>query len=214
MQEKTFYDRISASYDALADSNERACAEAGLALLAPQPGERMLEIGYGTGHSLVALAKAVGSNGHVDGVDISDGMHRVASRRIDEAGLRAICTLKVAAIPPLPYGDNEFDGVTMSFTLELFPLDVIPQVLAECRRVLKPGGRIAVVSMALSRAGEKDSLLEKTYKWMHRHFPHIVDCQPIDSGGALTDAGFVIQHDEERKIWTMPVTVALATAPA
>ncbi len=211
--DKSFYDRISSGYDALTNTNEHAAREKGLALLAVQTAERVLEIGYGTGHSLVALAQAVGPKGHVDGIDVSDGMRQVAAARVAEAGLADRVSLRVGSVPPLPYADAAFDVVSMSFTLELFPLAVIPQVLSEIKRILKPSGRLGVVSMALVRAGERDTLLEKTYKWMHRHFPHIVDCQPIDVGEDLKRAGFTVRDDVELKIWTMPVAAIVATKP-
>ena len=98
----------------------------------------------------------------------------------------------------------------MSFTLELFPLETIPQVLSEVRRVLRAGGRFATVSMATVGPGEHDSLLERTYKWMHRHFPHIVDCQPIDADRVVRDAGFTVAASARVSMWTMPVAVILA----
>lgn len=211
---KSFYDRISHSYDMIADSNEHVAREKGLAALAISAGETVLEIGYGTGHSLVTLANAVGETGKVYGVDISDGMKTVSEKRVTEAGVADRVELSVANTPPLPYDDNTFDVVSMSFTLELFPLETIPEVLKEIRRVLKPEGRLGVVSMALPKEGEKDSFLEKTYKWMHQHFPHIVDCQPINAEGFLTDAGFEIQFDETLEIWTMPVAALVGKSPA
>jgi demethylmenaquinone methyltransferase/2-methoxy-6-polyprenyl-1,4-benzoquinol methylase len=102
-----------------------------------------------------------------------------------------------------------FDAAFTSFTLELFPLDDIPVVLAEIRRVLRDGGRLGVVSMATVKQGERASLLEKTYVWMHRHFPHIVDCQPIDVAQCLADAGFDVQDEIDMEIWTMPVRAVL-----
>ncbi len=209
---KTFYDRISNAYDALADSNEHVAREKGLAALNVAAGERVLEIGYGTGHSLVQLATAVGPEGHVSGVDISAGMETVAQKRVDEAGLTERVSLSVADVPPLDYADGEFDVVSMSFTLELFALNLIPTVLQEIRRVLKPGGRMGTVSMALSKPGEQDSALEKTYKWMHQHFPHIVDCQPIAAEGLMREAGFEIQDSETMEIWTMPVAVVVGVS--
>ena len=98
----------------------------------------------------------------------------------------------------------------MSFTLELFPLDSIPEVLAECRRVLKPGGRLGVVSMATVADGERESLLEKTYVWMHHHFPHIVDCQPIPAERMIQDAGFQLVQQQRIDLFTMPVAVVVA----
>lgn len=211
---KSFYDRISHSYDTIADSNEHVAREKGLTALAIQEGESVLEIGYGTGHSLVALAKAVGTTGKVRGVDISDGMKTVSEKRVSDAGVADRVELSVAITPPLPFDDSSFDVVSMSFTLELFPLETIPAMLAEIKRVLKPGGRLGVVCMALPKEGEKDSFLEKTYKWMHQHFPHIVDCQPINGAGFLQEAGFTLTVDDTMEIWTMPVAILVGTTPA
>lgn len=206
---KTFYDRISKAYDLLSDSSEHVYREKGLALLAVKPGEQVLEIGYGTGHSLVSLAQAVGATGRVSGVDISDGMRDVAKQRVAEAGLSNRIDLRVSAVPPLEWPDASFDAVSLSFTLELFPLETIPKVLAEIQRVLKPGGRMTTVSMARVLTEEKTSFLESTYQWMHRHFPHIVDCQPIDAEGLIRAAGFQIAASQRELMWTMPVAMVL-----
>lgn len=210
---RTFYDRISNAYDLLADSSEHAAREKGLELLEVRPGESVLEIGYGTGHSLLQLAELVGPDGSVAGVDISQGMHDVAEQRVADAGLAERVDLHVTDVPPCPFADNRFDVVTLSFTLELFPLDVIPEVLADIQRVLRPGGRLGTVSMAVVPSGEHESLLEGVYKWMHRHFPHIVDCQPIDAVGLIESAGFLVNNSVEMKIWTMPVVAVVATTP-
>ena len=208
---KTFYDRISGVYDSIADGGEHKARERGLELLSVQPGESVLELGYGTGHSLVGLAEAVGEEGTVAGVDISDGMCKVATKRVDQAGVSDRVTLKVADVPPLPYDDDTFDVVSMSFTLELFPLDVIPAVLLEIKRVLRPGGRVGVVSMATVEDGDSESVLERTYKWMHQHFPHIVDCQPIPAEKFVSDAGFELAKSERLDLFTMPVAALVGT---
>ncbi len=209
---RQFYDRISHLYDALADSNEHAAREKGLELLHVQPGERVLEIGYGTGHSLQRFGELVGAEGKVFGVDISQGMHDVSQKRLEQAGLADRVEPTVAEVPPLPYEDQLVDVVSMCMTLELFPLEVIPAVLKEATRVLKPGGRIGIVSMAVTPEGENDSALEKTYKWMHHHFPHIVDCQPIDAVKFFEQAHLEISARADMKIWTMPV-IALVGSP-
>jgi len=207
---KHFYDRISSAYDALADSNEHKAREAGLAALAIQPGETVLEIGFGTGHSLIQLAEANGPDGKVIGVDISEGMKKVAGDRVAEAGLQDRIELHVSAVPPIPLEDDSVDAVSMSMTLELFPLEVIPQVLTEVKRVLKPGGRLGVVCMATVKEGDQASSLEKTYIWMHHHFPHIVDCQPIPAEELIEQSGLKITHQERLEIWTMPVAAVVA----
>jgi hypothetical protein len=90
-------------------------------------------------------------------------------------------------------------------------IDVIPTVLAECKRVLKSGGRLAVASMATVADGDEESVLEHTYIWMHTHFPHIVDCQPIPLENLVADAGFMIVKQERIDLFTMPVAIVVAT---
>src|SRR5438128_2137488 len=80
------YDRISRGYDFIADSSEHAIRELGVRALAPSWGQRVVEIGTGTGHGLVSLAKLVGSAGQVHGVDCSPGMIGVARARIQHLG--------------------------------------------------------------------------------------------------------------------------------
>lgn len=207
---KDFYDHISGMYDALADSSEHAARELGEQLLNLQPGEQVLEIGFGTGNSLLHLAQAVSPNGKVVGIDVSEGMQRVAQKKVDDAGLTAVVDLEVDNAVSLSQADDSFDAAYMSFTLELFSEEDTTAVLREIKRILRPGGRLAVVSMAIVQEGEHESVLEKTYKWMHRHFPHIVDCRPIDPAQLLQHAGLELVEQKRIEIWTMPVAAVLA----
>ena len=208
---RAFYDRISGVYDTLSDSNERAARETGQTALDLQAGEQVLEIGFGTGNAVLDLARAVGPEGKVSGIDVSDGMLSVASEKVAREGLSQNVDLQVADARKLPFDDAVFDAAFTSFTLELFELDEIPEVLTEVARVLKPGGRLGVVSMAAVAEGEHESVLEKTYKWMHRHFPHIVDCQPIDVSSFVSGAGFELTREIPLEIWTMPVRAVVGT---
>ena len=208
---RAFYDRISSAYDQIADANERSARLKGLELLAVRPGERVLEIGFGTGNEVLDLAARVGPRGRVDGVDISPGMLAVAQRKLDAAQPAPRVELRVGDARQLPFEDARFDAVYSSFTLELFPEDDLPVVLEEAKRVLRPGGRLAVVSMAKVKPGDRASLLENLYVWMHWHFPHIVDCRPIDVAGRLAAAGFTVTEQVDLEIWTLPVTAAVAT---
>lgn len=208
---QSFYDRISHAYDLISDAGEHKAREQGEQTLNVQPGENVLEIGFGTGNTLLHLAEAVGESGRVSGIDVSTGMLEVATRKVESKGLADRVDLSVGDARQLPYKDESFDAVFASFTLELFPLNDIPAVLAEVARILKPSGRLGVVSMATVQEGEKASALEKTYVWMHQHFPHIVDCQPIDVVELVEGAGLQVQEKVEMTIWTMPVRCVVAT---
>ena len=205
-----FYDRISRTYDMIADAGEHTARETGESLLSAQPGETILEIGYGTGHSLVALAQAVTPGGHIIGIDVSSGMKSVAQARVDHHALQSTVDLALGDARRLPYAASSIDAAFMSFTLELFEPEEIPLVLSEVHRVLRPGGRFANVSMAAVPEGGHESLLEQTYLWMHRHFPHIVDCRPIDAERFLLDCGFLTLEKKALVIWTMPVLALVA----
>lgn len=206
-----FYDRISDAYDFIADANEKTARRAGVNALDLQPGESVLELGFGTGNEVIDLAALVGPKGEVAGIDISTGMLAVAQRKLTQTPPAARVELRVADARQLPFADGRFDAVYTSFTLELFADEEIPAVLAEIKRVLKPGGRLSVVAMAKPKAGEHVSILEKTYVWMHRHFPHIVDCHPIDVAGFVRGAGFTIAKETMMEIWSLPVASVVAT---
>ena len=60
---RTFYNRISRAYDRIADASERACRDRGVEVIDAKPGERVLELGFGTGHGLVALADLMPAQG-------------------------------------------------------------------------------------------------------------------------------------------------------
>lgn len=178
---------------------------AGLELLKPRAGESVLEIGFGTGHSLVALAKAVGPTGKVFGLDLSDRMLRLAKENLAKARLLERARLRCGDATQLPYDDGRTDGVFLSFTLELFDTPEIPKVLRECKRVLHPGGRIVVVGM--SKDAKHDPLVG-VFEWTHRHFPNFLDCRPIYVREALERAGFKTRKALRKHMW-IPVEIVL-----
>ena len=207
---KAAYDRMSGSYDRFAGRFEKPYTSAGVDLLGPVAGEAVLEIGFGTGTSMVDIARRVGSEGHVFGLDLSTGMCEVARAKVDREDLSGRVAPAVGDAERLPFAGGSFDAVSTSFTLELFDTPDIPVVLAECRRVLRPGGWLGVVAMALA---EEPGLLERLYVWSHRRFPDWVDCRPIPADRLLTDAGFELAAAEQRSMWGLPVWLVVGRAP-
>jgi len=181
------YDRLSRWYDRFQGKWEKTPRDLGARQLELAPGERVLELGCGTGDGLLALAAAVGKEGQVWGLDLSPRMVGLARDKIAGAGLGEQVEAVEGDAVSLPFPDACCDAVFMSFTLELFDTPEIPKVLAECRRVLRPGGRIAVVAM--TKAGPA-KLRTRIYEWGHRMLPRFFDCRPIYVEKALVTAGF------------------------
>jgi len=205
---RTNYNRMSRFYDLFAGTSERRFTGIGLQMLAAWPGENVLEIGFGTGHSLVALMRSVGVSGKVTGVDISEGMLRMAQSRIKKAGLATQVDLRLGDAASLPFDADDFDAIFASFTLELFPSDEIPLVLAECRRVLRPGGRLGVVALA-----KENNRMVRLYEWFHLRWPQVVDCRPIFVRQGIETAGFQIKESVVKTMWGLPVEVVVAVKP-
>ncbi len=204
---RTSYNRLSRWYDAVAGSSEKKYRDWGLKKLSAQSGERILEIGFGTGHCLVSLAQAVGPSGGVIGLDISDGMLAIARDRLAGMGLSERVDLHLGDASRLEFIETEtLDGVFMSFTLELFDNPEIPRVLKECLRVLKPGGRLAVVSMTRKNP---PGLAVRLYEWFHDHMPNYADCRPIFARQAIEQSGFEIADSDVSSMWGLPVGIVL-----
>src|SRR6266508_2744327 len=125
---------------------------------------------------------------------------------VRQEGLDERAKLTCGDATELPYSSETMDAIFTSFTLELFDTPEIPRVLAECRRALRPGGRIVVVGM--SKEGE-DGIILQVYEWTHKHFPNFLDCRPIFIRRALEDAGFRIEGVDKRTMW-FPVEIVLA----
>jgi ubiquinone/menaquinone biosynthesis C-methylase UbiE len=209
VETRRYYDKISKVYDVLAEKSEEPIRRVGLEKLAPKAGESILEIGVGTGHCLAAIADAVGPGGSAFGLDLSEKMLHQTHWVLRNEGLRQRVECQCGDGASLPYRDDVFNGIFMSFVLELFDTPEIPVVLAECKRVLHPGGRIVVVGM--SKEG-KEELLTHVFEWTHQHFPNFLDCRPIFVRRALEAAGFVIKDAQLRHMW-IPVEIVLATKP-
>ena len=210
-QAKESYDKMSSYYDLFAGIFERKYRNLGLKRLNITRGENVLEIGFGTGHCLKQMVEAVGDEGRVYGIDISSGMLAVSQRRLEKAGLWNRVELTCDDAMKMPYANNQFDAVFSSFNLELFDSPEIPLVLAEIRRVLKPYGRLGVVSMSKDVG---NSPLLKIYEWSHKKFPQYVDCRPIYVEQSIKDAGFGILSRDRVSMLGLPGDIVIGTKPA
>lgn len=201
------YDRISGLYDRLFDPFEGPLRDEALRWLAARPGERIVELGVGTGRALHPLAERVGEPGSVVGIDLARGMLARAARRVGRSPAGARALLVRAGVPPIPLAPASFDAAFLSFTLELFGPPQAERLLSEIRRVLRPEGRLALAALWQS---PRPGWMERAYIHGHRLAPHLLDCSPIDLDGLLRQAGYDLRHAETRSLMGIPVRLALA----
>lgn len=105
------------------------------------PGSRVLDVASGRGAVLFPVAEAVGPDGFVTGIDFAEGMLNETTREIGQRGF-ANAEIRQMDAEHLDFPDSSFDAILCGFALFFFPQ--LDRALAEFRRVLKPGGRIAV----------------------------------------------------------------------
>jgi demethylmenaquinone methyltransferase/2-methoxy-6-polyprenyl-1,4-benzoquinol methylase len=203
------YNRMSRWYDLLSGSSEKKLMNYGVAQLRPQPGEKILEIGCGTGHGLISLVNSEANSGThsgiIIGLDISEGMLSQSKVLIRRSNLQNSIQLHLGDGCHLPYVSNYFSAVFLSYTLELFDTPDIPLVLAECRRVLKQRGRVVIVCL-----NKQESFPVNIYEWFHKYMPSFVDCRPIYVQPYLLQASFTITNISTKKMWGLPVEIVAA----
>jgi ubiquinone/menaquinone biosynthesis C-methylase UbiE len=107
-----------------------------------RPGDRVIDVGCGTGVVTRDLAQRVGRQGRVVGIDPSRRLIEVAVRRMEEGGLKGRIEFRSADGAALPFPDGSFDLVVASAVFSHVPNGV--EVLAEMVRVARAGGTVVV----------------------------------------------------------------------
>ena len=163
-------------YDAFVEvfffGRRRATFQSLIAAAGVQPGQRVLDVGCGTGYFARLLARAVGPEGLVVGIDPSPEMITYASRK---AGRVRNCQFRVGTAESLDLPAEHFDVVVSSLVLHHLPEDLRMPALREMRRVLRPGGKLLVAEAQMPRHGLGWRLLARThgYDRMARMVPHL-----------------------------------------
>jgi len=159
------FDEVAPRYDltnaVLSAGNAALWRIATVKAIAPQPGERVLDVACGTGTSTAAIQA---KDATAVGVDFSAGMIREARRR--HPGIEFL----EGDAQALPFGDGEFDAVTISFGLR--NVNEPHRALAEMYRVLRPGGRVVITEFSTPPV----SVVRAAYGGYLRHvLPRIAD---------------------------------------
>jgi ubiquinone/menaquinone biosynthesis C-methylase UbiE len=160
-----------------------------------RPRDHVLEIGFGPGRLIAALAESAGE-GAVLGADHSDTMVRQALARNREAARAGRVALCRARVSRLPFEEARFDRVCAVNSFQFWPAP--EQDLREVRRVLKPGGLLAITL----RQGAGASALG---------MGRLAESSRIDDAlRALAAAGFREVHLESRRLRYVTASCVLA----
>lgn len=201
---------------------ERAFRQRLVDLARLQPGDKVLDIGCGTGTLAVVAKRRVGPEGTVDGVDASPEMISRAKRKASKANLEV--RFQTAVVEDLPFPDGCFDVVMSTLMLHHLPRPGREQCVREIRRVLKPGGRVLAVDFA-TPAHERKGLLARFHRHGHMALREIVELlndgglRVVESGAVgVSDLHFVVADmppsDEKELNSPVPVTRSFGPLPA
>lgn len=124
-------------------------------------GSKCLDVCCGTADWTIALAKAVGEDGVVKGLDFSENMLKVGQEKV--ANMKNVELIHGNAME-LPFEDNTFDYVTIGFGLRNVP-DYL-QVLREMNRVVKPGGMVVCLETSQSEIPGYRQLFRFYFKYI------------------------------------------------
>ncbi|MDA8345478.1 MAG: methyltransferase domain-containing protein [Thermaerobacter sp.] len=204
------FNLLAPAYDFLFFQTTEEVWEAALSLLQPQEGEKILDVGSGTGRLLIALSQLVGASGSVQGLDISPAMCRSAERQI----ARTPHPSEIAVIPGdarrLPFADDSFDGAVSVLTLELLQRGQTEAALGELSRVVRRGGRIVVASIADAVTSDRPL---QYYELLRRAFPLAYFGRPIALRRLAHAAGLTPRIAMRRAFLRLPVDVLLIGVP-
>jgi ubiquinone/menaquinone biosynthesis C-methylase UbiE len=200
------YRRIAPSYDLWAWLTESNARDRCLELAAIRDGEDVLEVAVGTG---LAFARILQANpaGRNEGIDLTEAMLVRAEKKAARSA-SSNYRLRVGDAYALDFPDDSFDVLINNYMFDLLPQQDFLTVLGEFRRVLRPGGRLAMVNMT---RGERwyNGLWERLY----RINPALLGgCRGVSLLPQIKASGFGQARREYMSQLTFPSEIVLAVA--
>ena len=203
---RRIYARLSRFYDWWGGITESKAVNRALKLASIKDGESVLEVAVGTGQVFQKIV-SMNKNGRNEGIDLSPDMLAVAEKRLKKHADRY--SLKVGDAYSLPYPDDTFDLVVNNYMFDLLPEPDFVVGLRQFKRVLRPGGRIAITTMTPGRRW-----YSRMWDRLIRKWPKLLmGCRPIVLADDAARAGFVNVHTEYVSQLTFPSLVLLAEKP-
>ncbi len=171
-------------------------------------GETVLEVAVGTGLAFQEILRH-NPSGLVSGVDLTPGMLAQAQHKARAAG-HANYTLQLGDAYHLPFAAHTFDLLLNNYFFDLLPETDFSAVLAEFRRVLRPGGRLVLANMTAPWRW-----YQKVWPWAYTRNPHATGgCRSVSLAAPLQAAGFTLAAQERLSQMTLPSEILLSRKPS
>ncbi|MCJ7558691.1 MAG: methyltransferase domain-containing protein [Gammaproteobacteria bacterium] len=201
------YSKIAEIYDLWALLTETKARNRCLELAAVQDGEDVLEVAVGTGLAFVEILKA-NPSGRNEGVDLTEAMLARADRKASRTGIESY-RLRVGDAYCLDYPDDSFDVLINNYMFDLLPERDFLTVLGEFKRVLRPGGRLAVVNMT-----EGTRWYNGVWDRLYRISPALLGgCRPVSVLPLMRQCGYQQTTREYISQFTFPSEVIFGVVP-
>ena len=202
---KKSFSKVIWIYDFWSNLTEKKALSKALELAEISPGERVLDVGTGTGVMLKEIVK-LNPNGFNTGIDLSPAMLEKAQKRLTENDAGHY-ELKIGNAYQLPFEDSSFDLLFNNYMLDLLPEKDFENIMNEFYRVLKPDGRIVITSMSF---GEK--WYSRFWYYVAKWFPQLMTyCRPISLKKIIRQSKFRVLKSREVIQNTFPSMVVLAS---
>lgn len=201
------YRRIAPIYDVWGRLTESRAQDRCLEWAAIVDGEDVLDAAVGSG-LLFRRILALNPNGYSAGVDVCDSMlERAREKAVSSDNDR--WKLVRGDVRSMPWPDNRFDVVFNNYLFDLLPREDFERVLAEFRRVLRPGGRLAMVNMTNPEAAH-----QRLWTWLYRINPALLGgCRGVTLVPWLEKAGFTHIRRQFVSQLSFPSEVVLSQCP-
>lgn len=198
------YSRLAPLYGVWELLGTGRARRAALDLARVRSGDKVLEIAAGPGTALEQLAGA-NASGITVGVDLTPAMLQ-RTRRLFRRLRRSLSPLCQCDARLLPFKGEIFDLVYSGYMLDALAVSDMEKALDEMRRVLKPAGRLVLLS--LSSSNRRFNFLWEILYWI---VPNLLGgCRPIRLASYLTEIGFSVVDVRHIKEWGIPVEVVVA----
>lgn len=198
------YTTLAPLYDALVPFVSAEARSLGAHWLRVRDGERVLDVGTGTGLAFRPLCEG-NPSGRTDGLDLTPSMLDRARTRVSDL---PHCTYRLTqgAATALPYPENAFDAVFSSYLIDVLPSADLRPALTEMHRVLRPQGRLVLVYLSPAHC-----LSQTPWSTLARIAPPLFGgARPLDARPSVRQAGFTIGNYALRVQMGVPSAIVFA----